>query len=152
MLMADRQTTDCKLRTESRETLAECLGVRPWRRDVLLSHAVCTFYAAIMILPLLPPLCWFHSTPHPTHYFSAYQGPLIVEVVSVMVLLASSKCLETFSLVVKHSILTKWLFCDLLQRIRRLCVCVCVRVCVCTSAHLCHVYSWCSSGWCIHVW
>ena len=28
LLMADWQTTDCKLRTESRETLAECLGIR----------------------------------------------------------------------------------------------------------------------------
>ena len=64
--------------------------------------------------PLLPPLCWLHNTPHPTHYFSAYQGPLMAERVSVMVLLASSKCLETFFLVVKHCILTKWPFCDLL--------------------------------------
>ena len=65
MLMADRQTTDCKLRTESRETLAKCLGVRSRRRDVLLAHAVCTVYVAITILPLFPfVLVTQHPSPH----------------------------------------------------------------------------------------
>ena len=41
------------------------------------------------------PLCAGYTTPlTPHNYFSAYQGPLMAEVVSVMVLLTSSKWLR----------------------------------------------------------
>ena len=98
LLIADRQTTDCKLGTESRETLTECLNVRPRRRDVLLAQAVCTFYAPIEILPPFVSFVLVIRHPSPHTLLLCLSGPLIAEVVSVMVLLASSKCLETFPL------------------------------------------------------
>ncbi len=98
LLIADRQTADCKLGTESRETLAECLSVRPWWRDVLLAHAVCTFYAAIEILPPFVSFVLVTQHPSPHTLLLCLSGPRITEVVSVMVLLASSKCLETLPL------------------------------------------------------
>ena len=111
-LIGRQQTANCGQRVERHLPSASVLG-HDGGMFSLLTLCVLSMQPS-RFCPLLPPLCWLYSTPHPTHYFSAYQGPLIPEVVSVMVLLASSKCLETFSLVVKHCILTKWPFCDLL--------------------------------------
>ena len=107
-LIGRQQTANCRQRVERHLPSASVLG------HVGGTLCVLNFYAAIKILPPFAPFVLVTQHPSPTHYFSAYQGPLIAEAVSVTVLLASSKCLETFFLAVKHCILTKWPFCDLL--------------------------------------
>ena len=109
LLIADRRTTDCKLvRVERHLPSASVLG---HDRGMFSLLTLCVL--SMQPSRFCPPFVSFvlvtqHPSPHTL--LLCLSGPLIAEVV----LLASSKSLETFFLVVKHCILTKWQFCDLL--------------------------------------